>query len=1037
MAGPIRWFVHNPIAANLLMILLVVGGFLAIPALDKKYFPDIKLNIVSVSMPYPGAGPSEVEQQICKRIEEAVHDLNGVAEIRSTARQSMGTVLIEAEPGYDIQRLTAEVKNRVDAITTFPVDAERPVVNELAHRNRMVMITLAADMEDRDLKELAERLRDDLATQPHVSVVDLSTHRPYEVSVEVSELTLRRYGLTFSEVVSAIRGSSLNLPAGAIKSEEGDIQLQTRGQTYDRRDIEQIPLLSTRDGTQLLLGDVATIHDGFEEAELSVLFNGLPAHNMHVYVTSNPNTLKTSRSVHDWVEETRKTLPPGAQLEIWRDEAEPFRERTSMLIKNSLGGLMLVFLVLMMFLRPMLAMWVCAGIGVAFLGTFMAMPYTGISLNMISLLAFLMVLGIVVDDAIIVGEAVHSHQMAGEAGTKGAVRGARAVVKPVVYAVLSTMIFVAPMLMLPGEMAKVGIPLPVVIILALTFSLVECLLILPAHLAHMRPQRPSRFEFLRRFEAFRQHFVRGMAHVSHNVYRPFLAFCLRNNLTVSALFLGALLISLGLYSGGWIKTGFFPNVRADYVEVDIQLPLGGPYSTAERVQEQVEAAARELKAEYETDPRFANGNGLGHVFTVATSDKVRSWVQAPNPELDVKAASERYRELIGDVGPVESYDVNYTLNDVGSPITLVLASSSIEDLRAVSEELRVILEGYPGVYNVNDSLQSPREEIELGLKPAAENLSVTLADLARQVREAFYGAEAQRIPRPREDVRVMVRYPEEERLSVENLSEMRVRTPAGDEVPFDTVARVDYKPGYLTIERLDRKRTLEITADIQRGKADPRAVVMDIVNNQLPRLKAQYPGLTMQLDGELQEESEFLQALIQYMALSMLVVYALMAIPFRSYFQPLLVLTAVPFGIMGAIFGHLITNWDISMFSLMGVIAAAGVVVNDNLVLIDRINNLRKAGHGVTESLLQGAEDRFRPIILTTLTTFIGLLPIMFETSIQAQFMIPTVISLAFGVLFATGVTLVLVPSLYLLGEQVGAKLGRGDDVIPDAIDSI
>ncbi|NND66760.1 MAG: efflux RND transporter permease subunit [Halioglobus sp.] len=1037
MGGPIRWFVHNPIAANLLMIFLVIGGLLALPALDKKYFPDVKLNIVSVSMPYPGAGPSEVEQQICKRIEEAVHDLNGVQEIRSKAQQSMGTVLIEAEPGYDIQRLTAEVKTRVDAITTFPVDAERPIVTELAHRHRMVMITLAADMEARELKELSERLRDDLAAQPHVSVVELSTRRPYEVAVEVSELDLRRYGLTFSEVVNAIRGSSLNLPAGAIKSQEGDINLQTRGQAYDRRDFEQIPLLSTRDGTQLQLGDVATVRDGFEEAELTVLFNGMPSHNMQVYVTSNPNTLQTSRSVHDWVAETRKTLPPGAQLEIWRDEAEPFRERTSMLIKNSLGGLVLVFLVLMLFLRPLLAMWVCAGIGVAFMGTFMALPHTGVSLNMISLLAFLMVLGIVVDDAIIVGESVHSHQMAGEAGTKGAVRGARSVLKPVVFAVLSTMIFVVPMLMLPGEMAKVGIPLPVVIILALTFSLVECLLILPAHLAHMRPPRPSRFEFLRRFEAFRQYFVRGMTYVSHHIYRPFLALCLRNNLLVSAIFVVALLISLGLYGGGWVKSSFFPNVRADFVEVEIQLPLGGPFATAQRVQAQVEAAAEQLKAEYEADPRFARDGGLGHVFTVATSDKVRSWVQAPNPDLDVKKAADRYRELIGDVGPVESYDVNYTLNDVGSPITLVLASSSIEDLTAVSEELRVILEAYPGVYNVNDSLQSPREEIELGLKPAAENLSVTLADLARQVREAFYGAEAQRIPRPREDVRVMVRYPEEERLSVENLSEMRVRTPAGDEVPFDTVANVDYKPGYLTIERLDRKRTLEVTADVERGKVDPRAVVMDIVNNQLPRLKAQYPGLAMHLDGELQEESDFLDALIQYMALSMLVVYALMAIPFRSYFQPLLVLTAVPFGIMGAIFGHKITNWDISMFSLMGVIAAAGVVVNDNLVLIDRINNLRKAGHGVLESLLQGAEDRFRPIILTTLTTFIGLLPIMFETSIQAQFMIPTVISLAFGVLFATGVTLVLVPSLYLLGEQVGARLGRGDSVIPDAVDGV
>lgn len=1038
MGGPIRWFVHNPIAANLLMVFLIIGGALALPAMDKKYFPDFELNVVSVSMSYRGAGPAEVEQQICKRIEEAVHDLNGVKEIRSTATQGLCQTMIEAESGYNMQRLTAEVKNRVDAISTFPVDAERPVVTELAHRHRMVMVTMAGDLEEHKLKDLAERLRDDLSAQPHVSVVDLTTPRPYEVSVEVSEIDLRRYGLTFSEVVNAIRGSSLNLPAGSIKAESGDIQLQTRGQAYGKRDFERIPLVSTRDGTQLVVGDVATVRDGFEDRDMLVRFNGMPAHNLHVYVTSNPNTLSTSRAVHQWVEDTRRTLPEGVVLEVWRDEAVPFKERTSMLIKNGVGGLVLVFLVLMLFLRPMLAMWVCVGIGVAFMGTFLVLPYTGVSLNMISLLAFLMVLGIVVDDAIIVGESVHSHQVAGEPGTKGAIAGARNVVKPVMYAVISTMIFVAPMLMLPGDMAKVGTPLPIVIIIALTFSLVECMLILPAHLAHMRPPRPSRFAWLRRVEAVRQSIADGMTYCAEHIYRPFLERCLKANMLVTALFTVALLLSLSLYAGGWLQTGFFPNVRADYVEVEIELPEGGPYATTLGVLERVQTAVAQIKEEYNNDPRFADHQpALGHVFTVADENRVRAWLQSPSPEVDVKEASERLRELIGDVGPVENFVVNYTLNDIGSPIMLQLASDSIEELTAVSDEIRAVLQAYPGVFNVNDTLQSPREEIELGLKPAAENLSITLADLAQQVREAFYGAEAQRIPRAREDVRVMVRYPEEERLSVDSLNEMRVRTPAGDEVPFATVAEVNFQPGYLTIKRLDRKRTLEITADVARGMADPRAVVNDIVTNQLPLLQERYPGITMKLDGELQEEAEFLQALLRYMGLSMLIVYALMAIPFRSYFQPLLVLTAVPFGVMGAIFGHTITNWQISMFSLMGVIAAAGVVVNDNLVLIDRINQLRSKGHGLVESLLQGGQDRFRPIILTSLTTFVGLLPIMFETSIQAQFMIPTVISLAFGVLFATGVTLLLVPCMYLLGEQVSAHVLHRRQSLTDAIDNI
>lgn len=1038
MAGPIRWFVDNPIAANLLMVFLLVGGLLAMPALDKQFFPDFELNMVSVSMPYRGASPSEVEEQICVRIEEAVHDLNGVKEIRSTARQGMGRVVIEAETGYDMQRLTAEVKTRVDAITTFPTDAERPIVTELAHRHHMAVVTLAGDLGERRLKELGEQLRDELAARPHVSLVELSSPRPFEVSVEVSEYTLRRYGLTFGEVVAAIRGSSLNLPAGAIKTQGGDIQLQTRGQAYNRQDFENIPLLSTRDGTQVMLGDVATVLDGFEDIDVRTRFNDKPSHNLHVYVSSHPNVLATSEAVKDWVEQTRKRLPPGVELEVWRDSSVPFKDRVTTLVKNGIGGLALVFLVLMLFLRPMLAMWVCVGIAVAFMGTFFMLQYTGVSLNMMSLFAFLLILGIVVDDAIIVGEAVHSRQMAGEAGPRGAVTGAHMVVKPVMYAVISTMIFFAPMLFLPGDMANHAVPIPVVVILALAFSLVECLWILPPHLAHMRAPRPSRFRVLRRLESFRQVFVKGLLDFARRIYRPFLERCLGANLLVSAIFLVALSISIALYAGGWLRSAFFPAIASDHIKAEITLQEGGAYADTLRVLQQVEQAALQVKTEYNSDPRFSGfGPAVGHIDSRGSENEVKVIMEARSNAVDARELTARWRELIGDPGEVESYNLDYTVNERGKPIRLVLASPSIEHLQAISVELRRALEAYPGVYNVDDTLQSPREEIVLGLKPAAENLSVTLADLARQVREAFYGAEAQRIPRTREDVRVMVRYPERERLSVDNLSEMRVRTPAGDEVPFDTVAEVRYQPGYLTIDRLDRKRTLEVSADVATGVSDPRAVVNDIAFNLYPQWRDRYPGLDMQLDGELDEESEFLGAMLRYMGMAMLVIYALMAIPFRSYWQPLLVLTAVPFGIMGAIFGHMITGLTISMLSLLGVIACAGVVVNDNLVLIDRINQLRAGGHGLVEALLQAGQDRFRPIILTSITTFVGLLPIMSETSFQAQFLIPMVTSLAFGVLFATGVTLLLVPCLYLLGEQISAHILHRRQSLPDAIDGV
>lgn len=1023
MGGPVRWFIDNPIAANLLMLMLIIGGVMGVPALDKQFFPDIEINRVSVTLAYPGAGPKEVEEQICVRIEEAIHDTTGIKEMRCTAREGLGTVMVEAVNGYNTQRLTAEIKTRVDAITTFPVDAERPIVTDLVYRHLMAVVTLSGDIGERPLKELGEALRDDLSSQPWVSVVELSKPRPYEVSIELSEYNLRRYGLSFNEVVTAIRGASLNLPAGSIKAAEGDIRLQTRGQAYDRADFESIPLVTRRDGAQVLLGDVARIIDGFEDLDLRTRFDNRPSHNLSVFVTEDPNVLRTSEVVTAWIDRQRGDLPQGVELQIWRDSSVPFRGRVETLLKNGVGGLLLVFAVLVLFLRPRLAMWVSVGIGVAFMGTLMVLQYTSVSLNMISLFAFLLILGIVVDDAIIVGEAIHARQTAGESGVRGAHNGATSVLKPVMFAVISTMIFFVPMFFMPGDMARAAMAIPVVVIIALVFSLVECLWILPPHLAHMPPPKESQWKPLRRLENLRQRVADTMLYVARNFYRPLLARSLNAYPLIGALFLFALLVSLGLYAGGWLRTGFFPSVNSDYVQAEIALPEGGPYSDTLRILERVEIAAEQVKAEYNSDPvHTAFGAAVGHINSRGEDNTLTVTVETMSDTVDSEELAKRWEALIGDLPEAKSFQLDFTINRLGKPISLVLLSDSIEDLKAVSLELRALLGSFPGVYNISDSLDTPRDEVVLALKPAAENLSITLSDVARQVREGFYGAEAQRIPREREDVKVMVRYPEDERLSVDALSNMRIRTPNGAEVPFDAVAELRFEPGYQTLERLDRKRVLEVSADVVSGTSSPRAIVAGIVRDQLPDWRTNFPGLELSLDGELEEESAFRDSMLKYMALCMLVIYALMAIPFRSYWQPLLVLTAVPFGIMGAIFGHLILNWQVSMFSLMGVIACAGVVVNDNLVLIDRINQLRAAGHDTMDALLQAGEDRFRPIILTSLTTFIGLMPIMSETSVQAQFLIPMCTSLAFGVLFATGVTLLLVPSLYLLGERVGQR---------------
>jgi multidrug efflux pump subunit AcrB len=1026
----VAWFVRNPIAANLLMLLIIVGGLAGIPSLDKQFFPDFAVNTVQVVTTYPGAGPSEVEEQICVRIEEAVHDLSGVQELRSTAREGLGTVLVKAEPGYDMQKLTAEVKSRVDAISSFPVDAERPVVTELENRQDMIRVTVAGDVGERNLKALAERLRDDLAARPYISIVEIETARPYEVSVEVSEFTLRRYGLRFDDVVNAISASSLNLPAGAIKSEEGDIRLQTRGQAYARADFENIVLVSKRDGTRLLLGDVATVTDGFEDLDLRRRFNDQPALNLVVYVASRPNVLKTSETVHAWVEEVSPGLPDGVTLTAWQDQSVPFKSRVATLLKNGVGGLALVFAVLVLFLRPLLAMWVCVGIAVAFLGTFFMLPYTGVQLHMISLFAFLLILGIVVDDAIIVGEAIHSRQTAGDGGEHGAILGASSVVKPVMFAVISTMIFFAPMWFMPGDWADATMAIPTVVTLSLAFSLLECLLILPSHLAHMRPVKPAGAGWLAVLERMREGCAEAMVRFAAQRYRPFLERCLNAHLMTLSLFFVALVLTLSVYAGGWIKSGFFPEVTADWVVARVKLQDGVAFNDTLDKLYQVESAAERIKARYNEK---ATGERLGHIYAFARDNNANLYLELSDTSVDIAKLSEAWRNEIGDLGEVEDFSLDYTIQENGEPIRLVLAANAVSDLERVSEQLRTELLGYPGVFNVNDSMQSPREEIELSLKPAAENLGITLADLARQVRRAFYGAEVQRIPRAREDVKVMVRYPEAERISIDNLNQMRIRTPDGRELPFEAVAQVQFVKGYQTIERLDRKRTVEVTAELQPGSSSAREIVDDVVRRKLPEWKALYPGLSLALDGELEEQEAFQSVLLKYIGLSMLIIYGLMAIPFRSYWQPLLILTAVPFGIMGAILGHIIMDRQISMFSLMGVLACAGVVVNDNLVLIDRINQLRDKGYALREALLQAGEDRFRPIILTSLTTFIGLLPIMSETSVQAQFLIPMVISLAFGVLFATAVTLLLVPAMYLFGERILLWFAAARSKVSDA----
>ena len=1018
MNGPVTWFIKNPIAGNLLMVLLIIGGFASIPKLDKQFFPTPEINQIEIRMEFRGASPSEVEEQISVRIEEAVHDLNGIEELRSVSREGLAIVMVEVESDYPTQKLTNDINTRVDAIRTFPSDAERPTVTELTYRHQMGRVQIYGDLSEREMKQLGETLRDELVRQPWVSIVELQTARPYEVSIEVAEESLQRYQITFDQLANAVRRASINLPAGSVKRESGDLLIQTRGQAYDRADFESIVLRSDLSGQELLLSDVATIRDTFEDIDVDIEFNGQRSLGLNVYVTTSPDVILTTDTVKAWVAERSQTLPEGVSLEFWQDPSKSFKERVRTLVSNGLGGLVLVIVVLMLFLRPMLAFWVSVGIVVAYMGTLFVLPYTGQGLNMISLFAFLLTLGIVVDDAIIVGESVHSAQSRGLSGEHGALVGARQVVKPVVFAVISTMVFFAPMFFLPGEWGPASMGIPVVVCLALAFSLIESLLILPSHLAHMKPEPDTPpTSWLGRT---RRACADGLSWFANDRYRPFLEKCLRNHAMVGGFFLVMLCLSLALFGGGYLKSAFFPRVNSDFVVGNIEMPQGGAFSDTQAMRDRMINAAEEIKASYNTQPRFAETGAIDNILGVAGGNKIDLVMQTVSDDLDTEEVAKRLRERLGDLSEAKDVRFDFTIRDPGKPITLQFASDSIADLELLAGDVRSSLERYPGVFDISDSFDAPLEELVLSLKPAAENLGITLADVATQIRQAFYGEEVQRIPRDGEDVRVMVRYPESERRAIANINSMYIRTSSGREVPFSTVATYRVETGYQSIERVNRLRTLEVAADVADDGAPPRAIVESILQNDGPMWLQMYPGLSINMDGELQEEIEFQQAMVYLGMLSMLVIFGLMAIAFKSYWQPFLVLTAVPFGLMGAIFGHWMLGWQVSMFSIMGVIACAGVVVNDNLVLIDRINNLRAEGMDLESALLQGATDRFRPIILTSVTTFVGLVPIMLETSVQAQFLIPMVVSLSFGVMFATGVTLVLVPALYLLGDDLG-----------------
>ncbi|MBL4601680.1 MAG: efflux RND transporter permease subunit [Emcibacteraceae bacterium] len=1033
MTDYIKWFVKNPVATNLIMLVILGMGVIGYMKVGKTAMPSAAMDIINVSVPYLGAGPKEVEDRIVIRLEEAVFDIRGIKRLTGRANEGMGSISIEIEEGMDIESMLNQVKARVDAINTFPGLSERPIVSRSFAQMDIMNMAIYGDVSEVELKELGRSVRDRLAAIPGAAKTVLNGDRQYEVSIEISELQLQKYNLTFNQVSNAISRSSTNLPAGKVDSIAGQIQIVTRGQAYVKQDFEEIVVLQNSDGTRVLLKDVANVVDGFTDDHFILRMNGKPGLFLFIRSESIPDVVKLSAEINKVLEEEIiPSLPEGVEITNWFDTSELFKSRLDMLMWNAITGLILVFFGLLIFLSPALAGWVTAGIAISFLGCFALLPYTGVALSMISLFAFLLILGIVVDDAIIIAESVHRENQSGNHGDQGAIDGAQKVARPVVFSAITTMIFFSPMLTIEGIIGEFILGIPVVVILCLSFSIFESLFILPSHLRHLSDKKPNNFARIllifvpdvviemtaKLVKAAQDKAQSFLQYVIFVLYRPFLDKALHHKgLSLIIIFSMSMVIT-SIQGAGWVKMVFNPEVPMNFIQARVQFPAGAPYNIVDEASVILEEKARQIQAEIEVDYPdveifkdllvMSDGNGsMAFAFLVFQN------IEEVN--FDVAKYAARWRNIMPVIPDAREISFDFsTAGGSGEAINIMLKSPDSNALDELATELKAVYSTYNGLYSITDSADTARTEAVLSIIPSAENMGITLTDLASQVRQAFYGQEVQRVARGKDTVKVMVRLPKEDRRSFDTLDEMRIRTSGGDEVPFESVANVNYQRAYTSIRRTDRQRTLTVKANVNKDLANTSEIVEDIKAKFVDQWKLKYPEVEISFEGQQKNQQEFVGSLVSGFGFALIAIYMLLAVAFNSYSQPFIILTALPFAYMGAMLGHFALGMDLSLYSVMGIVAAAGVVVNDNLVLLDYINTLRKRGETAIRAVEIAAEERFRPIFLTSFTTFIGLAPMMLETSLQAQFLIPTVVSLAFGVLFSTIATLFLVPIVYI-----------------------
>lgn len=1027
MSGIVAWFARNAVAANLLMIVAFVGGVFGYTKMEQEMFPVVNVAGASVSVAWNGASPQDVEEQIVTRIEEAVADINGLDRITSIANEGFGVVNVKGRDDVDMDRFLDEVKIRVDQINNLPQAAFQPQVTRWEQRNWFMGMAVHGNVDERTLKRLADKVRDDIANISGGELAVLQGVIDEQVNIEVSEEALRRFGLSFSDVANAIRQSSLNSSGGRIESSSGDVAITARQLADTAEQFGSIIIRQSSDQGTVRVADVARVDDGFVTDKFQARYNGEPTAFVMVPSPDTMHIVDYTDAFKAYIEKANDPsngiLPEAVKIDVLWDDSETFKARMDLITQSAMMGAVLVMLVLILFLRPTVAFWVTIGIMTAFAGGILLLPYFGVSWNILSTFAVLLVIGVIVDDAIIVGENIHREIESGRReGLDAAIVGTQMVLKPVIFGVLTTIIAFLPWAFITGPTRMFTQQITFVVVAALVFSIIECMLILPSHLAHMKKQRfdgPSG-KFLR----VQRNIADSLLWFANNVYKPVLELAIRFRYATVTIFFCLFYLSTQITGMQIVPFKFMPEIEADLIQVEIDMPDGTPYERLLQVRDQLQAGIERTKQVTDAEYPEIDGGLVTDASVVAAGTRVQAWVGLLPPEdrpegVRSRDISERMRDYVGEIQDAEEVQFDFTFNDEQSGVRFALNHPDLDRLREAASAVKEHLASYANVYDIGDNLSSAAEEIRISLKPGAETLGITLADVSQQLRQAYFGEEVQRLPRDGEDVRVMVRLPESARENLDSLSSLRVRTADGREIPVTQVADFEYAPGINRIIRRNRTRSVSVYAEVL-GEGGRGRIMADMEETFWPTFQAQFPDVQRGEAGGFEEEQKFFSEIGRLILIAIGTMYILLAVAFRSYAQPLLLMMALPFAYCGAIFGLMIFDTPMAMFSFFGIAAAAGVVINDNLVLIDYVNRRREEGAGAVQALVDGGVSRFRPILLTSVTTFVGILPLIAEKSVQAQFLKPMVVSLGSAVAFALFVSLLMVPAFYAVGVEIG-----------------